>query len=60
MKPTCPKNDCNSTQFEVVKNSLPELSDKLFFVCCSKCGAIISIIDAETKIDVKNILKKLK
>ncbi len=40
---TCPK--CDNTSFKMVENSPSGSKFKVYFVECSKCGAVVGVMD---------------
>jgi len=51
---TCPK--CDSHTFEIVENTPKNSKFKLQFVQCSKCGAVIGVMDSY---NIGSLLHKL-
>lgn len=43
--PTCPKPDCNSHLFSTQILEPSGSAFKLFAVCCSRCGAVVGVMD---------------
>ena len=56
----CPKNNCNSTSFELTTSTKVKGAGHLmYFVQCSLCGAAISALDARHDHILNEVAKKL-
>ena len=51
----CPK--CDNTFFELVENSPAKSNFKLMFVQCSKCGAVVGVMDYY---NIGSVIKKVE
>jgi len=61
LQPKCPRNDCNGVEFKGIPGSIFDYPNKhLIYVCCSKCGAVVGVLDSDLAEEVDKILKKVK
>jgi len=56
MKPTCIK--CDGTVFELQPVSVKGSSFKLNFICCSKCGGTIGVLESHNTVALLDDLAK--
>jgi|HubBroStandDraft_2_1064218.scaffolds.fasta_scaffold709451_2 hypothetical protein len=62
--PTCPKGDCKGDTFEPVHaaSSFSQTHQKagarLALICCTKCGAVVGVIDNHSAALIEAMAKK--